>query len=269
MSSQNIDVNGLVQIQSQYLADLKALQGNGTVTSGYITDLSTKLTAMGNSYSTASGTTSAFLANQDQVNGIVTNELIRLKDKESSITNAVTTQNRLNEFNQNYKKVYTEYNKIILVSLLCLLLYLGLILLRKFVPVVPELLIDIAIVILFAALFIYVWYMFLNIKNRNHMNYDEVDYNSSKMLTAAEIAKQKQTAINSGNLFDAAGIAACSGPSCCSTNTRWDSGNSVCMGNTVSGFATLTTSLTSEPFIDINGSVKAYTPFEFESYSKL
>ena len=269
MSSQNIDVNGIVQIQRQYLADLQALQGNNVSTPGYIIDLSTKLNAMGNSYSTASGTTSAFLANQDQVNGIVTNELTRLKEKESSITNAVTTQNRLNEFNQNYKKVYTEYNKMVIVSILFLLLYLGLMLLRKFVPVIPELLIDIAIVILFVALFIYIWYMFLNIQNRNKMNYDEIDYNSSKMLTAAEIAKQKQTAINSGNLFDAAGIAACSGPSCCSTNTRWDSGNSVCMGNTVSGFATLSTLLVSESFIDINGSARAYTPSEFESYSKV
>jgi hypothetical protein len=266
MSSQNIDVNGLVQIQRQYLVDLQALQSVNTPTSEYITDLSSKLNAMGNSYTSASGTTSAFLENQDQVNGIVNNELTRLKEKESSITNAVTTQNRMNEFNQNYRKVYTEYNKMVLVSLLCLLLYLGLMLLRKFVPVIPELLIDVAVVILFSALVIYIIYMFAKIKNRNRMNYDEIDYNSSKMMSDAEIAKQKQDAINRGNLFDAAGIAACSGPSCCSKNTYWDSGNSVCMGNTISGFASL---IPRETFIDINGSVKAYTPFEFDSYSKL
>lgn len=191
----------------------------------------------------------------------------RLDKKKELIDKAEFSQNRQQEFNESYRKKYIYYNYIAVVVVITLLVYLALVILQYIFPVIPTAIIDLATILIFAFIIIFVVYNLITIYSRDKLNFDKINTDNANIISASELEKQRQVSIEAGNLI---GMPICSGEACCSIGTRWDSGNLVCTtGNVISAFTSI-----SEPFsiindIVVNGKVKPFEPSEFDNYAKI
>jgi hypothetical protein len=209
--------------------------------------------------------------NVDIVNQVIDNEKDRLEKKKDLIDKAEFSQNRQQELNESYRKRYVYYNYIGVVVVITLLVYLALVMIQYFIPIIPSAIIDIATMFIFAFIIIFVIYNLIIIYSRDKLNFDKINNDNANIISASELEKQRQKDISSGNLIGVA-LPTCSGSACCSTGTRWDPGNLVCMqGNVISAFTSISESFSMIQGNDmfINGRVKPFEPSEFDNYAKI
>jgi len=195
----------------------------------------------------------------------------RLDKKKELIDKAEFSQNRQQELNESYRKRYVYYNYIGVVVVITLLVYLALVMIQYFIPIIPSAIIDVATMFIFAFIIIFVIYNLIIIYSRDKLNFDKINNDNANIISASELEKQRQKDISSGNLIGVA-LPTCSGSACCSTGTRWDPGNLVCMpGNVISAFTSISESfnMIQDNDIVINGRVKPFEPSEFDNYSKI
>ena len=204
-----------------------------------------------------------------KVDGAFIAEKDRLDKKKELIDKAEFSQNRQQELNESYRKRYMYYNYIGVVVVITLLVYLALVMLKYFIPIIPDAIIDIATMFIFAFIIIFVVYNLIKIYSRDKLNFDKINNNNANIISASELEKQRQKDIASGNLSGIA-VPTWSGAACCSTGTRWDSGNLVCMpGNVISAFTSISESFSMIDDIVVNGKVKPFEPSEFDNYAKI
>ena len=209
-----------------------------------------------------------------KVDGAFIAEKNRLDQKKQLIDKAEFSQNRQQELNDSYRKRYMYYNYIGVVVVITLLVYLALVMLKYFIPIIPDAIIDIATMFIFAFIIIFVVYNLIKIYSRDKLNFDKINNDNANIISASELEKQRQRDISSGNLSGIAGAAigaSCIGAACCSTGTYWDSGNLVCMpGNVISTFTSISESFSScNDCLTVNGIVKPFEPSEFDNYAKI
>ena len=203
-----------------------------------------------------------------KIDTVLINESSRLLAKKDQIDKATYNQTRLQGFNESFRKRYAFYNSIMVYIVIILLIYLGIVLLKRYVPIIPESLLDIITVILFAVAIIYTVMKLNELYSRDNMNFDKINYSGGNMISPEELAKKKQQAADSGDLsaYSAAANAnKCIGQACCATGTTWSESLNQC-GN-ISGFTNINEPFTSS--ILVNGSVSPYCPSEFDSYGKI
>ena len=70
--------------------------------------------------------------------------------------NAVDNNKRMIYFNENYRKKQTEYNMLLFYVLLAFFLFLVLVAIKRFFPLIPSRVIDLLIIIMFVIIFTYV-----------------------------------------------------------------------------------------------------------------
>jgi hypothetical protein len=206
----------------------------------------------------------------DSIDTVLINERSRLLAKKDQIDKATYNQTRLQGFNESFRKRYAFYNSIMVYIVIILLIYLGIVLLKKYVPIIPESLLDIITVILFAVAIIYTGMQVNELYSRDNMNFDKINYSGGNMISPEELAKKKQQAADSGDLsaYSAAANAnKCIGQACCATGMTWSESLNQCTYGNVSGFTNINESFTSS--ILVNGSVSPYSPSEFDSYGKI
>jgi hypothetical protein len=219
--------------------------------------------------------TTYVLTNVSDVDNVLINENKRLNAKKELIDKAEFSQNRVQDLNESYRKRYIYYNYIAVVVVIVLLIYLGLVILQYFFPIIPTLLVDLVTIFVFAFIIIFVFYHLIIIYSRDRLNFDKINMENANIISKEELNKQRQKDIASGNLSAVAGIDIgnnCIGAACCSNGTQWDAGNLVCMGNGISGFTTINDSFSGFENSDIiiNGSiVTPFKPSEFDNYAKI
>jgi hypothetical protein len=207
-----------------------------------------------------------------KVDGVLIAEKERLDKKKELIDKAEFSQNRHQELNESYRKRYMYYNYISVVVVITLLVYLALVMIQYFIPIIPSAIIDIATMFIFAFIIIFVVYNLIIIYSRDKLNFDKINNDNANIISASELEKQRQRDILSGNLSGAAIGPGCVGAACCSTGTRWDPGNLVCMsGNVILPFTSISESFSmiNNNDIVINGRVKPFEPSEFDNYAKI
>ena len=195
----------------------------------------------------------------------------RLDKKKELIDKAEFSQNRQQEFNESYRKKYIYYNYIAVVVVITLLVYLALVMLKYFIPIIPDAIIDIATMFIFAFIIIFVVHNLIKIYSRDKLNFDKINTDNANIISASELEKQRQASIAAGDLIGSA-MPTCSGEACCSTGTRWDPGNLVCTrGNVSSAFTSISESFSmiNDNDILVNGKVKPFEPSEFDNYAKI
>ena len=198
----------------------------------------------------------------------------RLKSKKEQVDRAQFNQVRLIAFNESFRKRYAFYNTILIYIVIILLIYLGIVLLKIYVPIIPSFILDIISIFLFTFAIIYVGKKINELYGRDNMDFDKIDHNSNSILSQQEIDKKSVTSANSGDLsgyMAATSANRCIGPACCADGTTWcESSNRCILGNTYGntsceGFE----SFVNQPDISVNGYISPYTPNEFENYSKI
>ena len=99
----------------------------------------------------------------------------RLIAKKDQIDKAAYNQTRLQGFNESFRKRYAFYNSILVYIVIILLIYLGIVLLKRYVPIIPESLLDIITVILFTVAIIYTVMQLNELYSRDNMNLDKIN----------------------------------------------------------------------------------------------
>ena len=236
---------------------------------------------IGNLYNGLNSTslnTNDVLIKQNEMINIVNNEQARLNEKKQNVNNALEGQKRLITINNSYRMRYADYTKIIMIITVFLSIFVIVALARKYIPFFPESIYNISIIILLPICIIAVYNKYVEINRHNKLNYDELELTPPKMLSPEEKLKEKvskQTDIlKSGNLLGS--LEGCIGAQCCSGNTIWDNGNSVCIsGPPTSGFTTIDYALINGEINfrlnnnEIKGEIKPNSPSEFDQYTRI
>lgn len=264
---QKMDLSGVFYIQQQYLADLSAISGSVS-TSDYYKDLQDKLSTSYSYFKDANTSSSYVLDHQQQMNQILMQENARLRQKKIGVDDAITSQRRLIELNESYRKKSLQYINMLLVIIIVALIYLGLVLLRRNFPIIPKMVFNVSIAILFAVGMLLILSIASKINKRDEMNFDKLAFvpppdTSGNVYTSGNVSSSSSY-LASMNLG-----AYCMNGNCCSEGTLWNEEQLKCISIDLSAFTLL-----SEAYPVGNNQVKGlqtvpYFPSEYDYYSKL
>lgn len=118
---------------------------------------------------------------------------------------ALKSNNRAIYLNENYRKRQAEYNILLFYTLLGFFIFLILVAIKRFFPVIPSRVMDFLIVILFFFIFLFIGYKIYDIQRRYILNFDELDIPSNIKIANDYTTKGTQKQINQGSLTDMLG----------------------------------------------------------------
>lgn len=275
------DIGSLIGLQRQLVIDLSGSTTDGTLS--IINKLDASLNQIETAVKNANASVAPILTDQAAIQGILNREEQRLKDREEAISSADYQQKRLVELTGNATLQRQATNKIYLIIVLALLLFVAVKLIAGFVP---EIVADLLTIIIISGTIILVVYIQYDISRRNNMNFNEIDLGEpAKMVAKVETDSSKT------NLADLR-LGGCIGQGCCAEGTTYNEKYSICVPNSNAGKAyfinakymkdtatectggnTYSTSelgcIKAERFTTINDFVKPFEPSEKNDYSRI
>jgi hypothetical protein len=205
------------------------------------------------------------ITQQSNMQEIVDNETRVLETKQLNMADDKVSKQREISLTNNSRKRTAEYNKMIMIIIGAMALSLAMNMLKDKITIVPEIIFNIATIIIVSIAGINVVRRYLDILSRSPSNYDEL-YLEPPAVDSADAIKQKQAdAAKSGDLLGSIASAGCVGKACCDIGTRWDETKRRCVeaGGNADGFGNINPPaqkcLTAEP----------YSPSEYDNYSKI
>jgi hypothetical protein len=276
------DIGSIIGLQRQLVIDLSGSRTNDRAIS-IINTIDASLSQIETAVQNANASVGPVLTQQSAIKDILDREEQRLKDREEAISSADYQQKRLVELTGNATLQKQATNKMYLIIVIALLLFVAVKLIAGFVPVIIA---DILTIIIIAGAIVLVVYIQYDISRRNNMNINEIDLGEpAKMVAKTETDSSK---INLADLR----IGGCVGQGCCAPGTTYNEKHSICVPNasngnayfidtkTIESTATRCTSgntysaielgcVASEGFSTmINATVKPFEPSEVVDYSK-
>jgi hypothetical protein len=247
-----VDLNGVLNIQQDYLGNLSASDPNSAAV---INQIQQNLSHMYTDYAEANASTDAALTRQKDVLDIVNSEKKRLEDKKQGVDNAAFGQKRAVELNNSNRLKQNSYTNLLIVLIITLALFVGIMIASNVLTAVPQVVFDLLSIIVISVGIYIALYSFLNIQSRNNMDFNQLELPGLKNSTAGNALASG--AGSSTNLIT--GSTGCVGSDCCGTDTKWDQDNNICVKQ---GFTTMSFSYNTG---DIR-KVAANSPYEFEDY---
>jgi ABC-type multidrug transport system fused ATPase/permease subunit len=289
-----LPLNGLLNIQKNYLNDLAQLSTENKNVAGDLNDIRSRLDQINQSFNQANTSAEKTLTHQSKVEDILKKEHERLLSKKDEIDNIHYGKMRSVQLNDSYRKKQSEYIRIIVALIVAIILYIA------FYLFLPQSIADILTVLLFVVLIFYSTKIVWEIYKRDNMNYDRLDLvppAEANSLTRGDASAASASASASmvGDL--------CTGEVCCAEGSRWDASMNKCIlacpdasnpitkgnqcierascvapfkicgnacisetatcGTTVNTFSTLG----EERIQTKTNEVKPYTPYEYNEYS--
>ena len=231
MASPYVDLNGLLQLQSQYLTGLKA-NPEDTALTGKVSELQSQLQNLYTGYGSAIGSGNAVLDHQTAMAGIVDTENARLMAKKQNIDNALVGRKRATMLNESYRQRYARYTDMLVTTVITLVVFLGIVVLGRYFTFIPSFVFDLlSIVVVIVGVFT-CYFIYLDIARRDKMNFDELNVDGPLIVDPETIKKNAAAEGKKGNLLGSINIGGCVGASCCSAEpgkeTEWDPDYAVC-----------------------------------------
>ena len=168
------------------------------------------------------------LTKQTEIMDMVTDEKVRLENKQKTIDQAIDNQKRMIFYNDNSRKVSSAYLKITITVVITLgILFLTRILFLYFGTYIPDMVFNVIIIATVSISVIIIFSFYLSIKSRDPSNFDELNMNSPNMTIPVSTSSS-----SSSNL---SGPAGCIGPLCCTPptegtpGTQWNAGLGKCI----------------------------------------
>lgn len=176
------------------------------------------------------------IENQQIIKSIVDSEYARLQDLSNNINDEYFFKKRQIFLNENYQKKQKYYLYVLLSFILSLILYIMLVKIQQFFPIIPKSIIYFIAIIMFSIFGIYIILLLTEINRRDHIYFDEVKY-SPPNIAKTTTDKNKEIE-KSGTLLSSLSNK-CVGDSCCSDGTVWDETLNKCKISSVSPFSTM------------------------------
>jgi len=121
--------------------------------------------------------------NLDTTNGGTDDATKYLNDlllvKQDKLNNDQNSNKRMIAFNESYRKRQADYLWLIFYVFIALIIFCFFYLLRMFFPFIPDIVMDLLYVNLFAFLLLFIAIKIFYIQQRSKMNYDELDISSN------------------------------------------------------------------------------------------
>ena len=114
---------------------------------------------------------------------------------------------------------------MVITIVIILLLYLGIVILKRYFPLIPSSVTLGLYIVIFSVGIIYLYNMYYDISRRNNMNFDEINYIAPNTYLGNVAGNTSSSSFGMGNI----NLGMCIGQTCCANGTIWDSGNSVCV----------------------------------------
>ena len=263
MSTNNsADFTSLFTIQKQYLADLGAITNNNVPTGKYYTELKDKLDKLYVDFSNTSPASSVALDHQNQMYNIIQKEQQRLAQKKVGIDNAYNTQQRLIQLNESYREKNMQYITILLIIIISIAIYLALLMISRYLPFVPAGIINLLTALLFSISFIIICVIIANVNKRDPMNFQKLLFVPPQTQTGNVYGSVSGNVAMPGfNLYP------CIGSTCCGNGTTWNDTYGNCV--VTSGFTLMNGFSGNNSCGTCDTPYIPYTPFEFDSYTKI
>jgi Na+-transporting methylmalonyl-CoA/oxaloacetate decarboxylase gamma subunit len=175
-------------------------------------------------------------------------ETRRLNEKQQNANAIMNSQKRLAALNDSYRKRYSKYTEILIVLIVAFSINLGMVVLQKQFPTIPQIVFDGVFVVVLFLVIIYLFSAISELYNRSLMNYDEIDL--------PEYDESKITSEDANNSYDTGDILklkddTCVGSTCCPETYRYDPETNKCVLETT--FTTLEQTLVENAY--------THTPF--------
>jgi hypothetical protein len=214
------DIGSLIQLQHNLVLDLSGSSSDQAIS--IINKVDASLNQLETAVNTANASVGPVLTQQSAIKAILEREEQRLKDREEAISSADYQQKRLVELTGNATLQQQATNKIYLIVVIALLLFVAVKLIAGFVP---EIIADLLSIIIIAGTIILVIYIKYDISRRNNMNFNEIDLGEpAKMVAKVETDSSKT------NLADLR-AGGCVGQGCCAQGTTFNEKYSICVPN--------------------------------------
>lgn len=222
-------LSSLLGIPTQSVDDINARAQAGNPVGSDLSEIQAALNAEHTILSDGNTRATTSLINQNEISNIINTEKNRLDDKKTIVDQQLSSQERLLELNDSYRKRQSEYIYIIFVIIIGLFLYIILVQIGKYFTIIPEFIIQLLIVSISALVAIYVILLIININKRDRLNHDNIMLNPPPVKTPEELEKDKSAAKEKGNLLQASyNPNECSGKNCCSSGDMWNAYSNKC-----------------------------------------
>jgi len=147
------------------------------------------------------------LGRQNDVKYLVESEANRLHDKKEVIDKAIDTQNRIIYSNDNSRKIYAAYLKILIAIVIILAIVWVLRVLNKHLSFIPPWVFNIIIIVIVSIGLILVYNYYIEIRRRSRYNFDELE------LAPPPSKDVNKKVVSGASLLD--NSKTCQGADCC------------------------------------------------------
>jgi hypothetical protein len=207
----------------------KQLASANPATPNALDDLNSQLYSVYSSLTDLNSTQTNALSNQNDIKNIIEKEASRLQSKKEQIDQAAKNQQRLIYFNDNSRKVYAAYLKIMVVAVITLaIVWVIRVINFHFGESIPDFVTNILFISTISIGLIIIYNYYVAIRSRDPYNFDELKFDPP-----APLATPSPEDLVASNYE---GSSTCVGQKCCSSSTNWDPVQSKCVTTTVSGF---------------------------------
>jgi hypothetical protein len=109
------------------------------------------------------------------VDQYVDTEYKRLAAKKKTVDDLYSAQKRAIILNESYRKRFSRYTQIVMIISIIVIIYLGILSLKKMMPGIPEMATDILLAVVFFGGVVWCITIIMEITKRSVSNYDELD----------------------------------------------------------------------------------------------
>jgi len=228
------DLNGVIGLQQKLLnlITTDAAPGDAAV----VGEINQQLAGVATSLQTANSAIGPTLTYQQEVNDILQRENRRLTVRKDAIDKAYEGQKRMVSLTDSITAKNQAYNYILFVLVLTLFAFVGIKFLYSFEQI-PSALLDILSIVIISLGLIYCVYLYMDIQRRYNMNFNQITLAEPIKKTPAEMQKDMENNIKSGNLYGLAKntntASGCRGSACCPTGTTFNEKYNVCVPDKV------------------------------------
>lgn len=229
-----IDLNGIIGLQKKLITDLSS---NGLIAEGSpavqtITDINASLRGLSKNLKDANSEIRPTLTYQREVKTILNRENARLTNRKIAIDSAYDGQKRMINLTNSITAKNQAYNYMLFIIVLTLFGFL-LIKMLYSVEAIPSFILDISSVAVISIGIIYCVYLFIDIKRRSNMDFNQVSLAEPDKKSLDQIAKEQQANVKSGNLLKINNIDNCQGSTCCPSDSTFNDKYKICVANGV------------------------------------
>lgn len=233
-----IDLSGVINLQKNLLTHIGRTVTNETAEADatIVANINQSLAGLASNLDSASSAIGPTLTYQKEVKTILERENDRLATRKTAIDSAYAGQKRMVALTDSVTAKNKAYNYMLFIVVLLLIFFVGIKYLYA-IEGIPHIILDISNVVVISLGLIYCVYLYIDIRRRYNMDFNQVTLVEPSKKTPAELEKDQAKNVKSGDLYALAkssnAASGCQGSACCPNGTTFNEKYNVCVPNMV------------------------------------